>query len=150
MLGIRGGIHDFTSKLFRLTVPKHFVEQLFCAVFQKISGSKNFMDKRRGISRFSVENYLSHSGEIFRRGTISCFTKFRYRKSLWIRGEGEVSRFSVYNFFSHSAESFRRGISFSVLLISGIEKVWLRGGVSRFSVENYLSHSAENFRRGIL
>ena len=43
--------------------------------------------------------------------------------------------------------------SFSVSLISRIEKVWIRGGgggVSRFSVENFLSHSAENFRRGIL
>ena len=40
MLGIRGGIHDFTSKLFRLTVPKHFKKQPFCAVFQKISSSE--------------------------------------------------------------------------------------------------------------
>ena len=44
------------------------------------------------------------------------------------------------------------GESFSVSLISGTEKVWIRGvwggGVSRFSVENFLSHSAENFRRG--
>ena len=35
-----GGNHDFPSKLFRLTVPKHFVEEPFCAVFQKISGSE--------------------------------------------------------------------------------------------------------------
>ena len=52
---------------------------------------------------------------------------------------------------SHSAEKFGRGESFSVSLISGIEKVWIRGGgegVSRFSVGNFLSHSAENFRRG--
>ena len=40
--------------------------------------------------------------------------------------------------------------SFSVSLVSGIEKVWIRGegGVSRFSIENFLSHSAENFRGG--
>ena len=39
------------------------------------------------------------------------------------------------------------GEPFSVSLISGAEKVWIReGGLSRFSVEKYLSHSAENFR----
>ena len=56
-------------------------------------------------------------------------------------------KLSVCNF----AEKFGRGESFSVSLISGIEKVWIRGGggrVSRFSVGNFLSHSAENFRRG--
>ena len=37
------------------------------------------------------------------------------------KGEG-VSRFSVENFLSHSAENFRRGESFSVSLISGIQK----------------------------
>ena len=40
------------------------------------------------------------------------------------------------------------GESFTVAIISGIEKVWIRGGgggVSRFSVENFLSHSAEKF-----
>ena len=51
---------------------------------------------------------------------------------------------------SHSAEKFSMGESFSVSLISGIEKVWIGdgGGVSRFCVGNFLSHSAENFRRG--
>ena len=36
---------------------------------------------------------------------------------------------------------------FSVLLISGIEKVWLSGGggVSTISIENFLSQSAEKF-----
>ena len=64
---------------------------------------------------------------------------------------------------SHSAEKFPwGGESFSVSLISGAEKVWIRGGggggfsvekflsqfLSRFSVGNFLSHSAENFLRG--
>ena len=43
------------------------------------------------------------------------------------------------------------GESFTVAIVSGIEKVWIReGGVSSFSVEIFLSHSAENFGRGIL
>ena len=59
-----------------------------------------------------------------------------------------VSRFCVQNLLSRSAENFRRE-SFTVALLSSIEKVWIRGGgggVSRFSVENFLSPSAENFR----
>ena len=34
------GNHDFPSKLLCLAVPKHFVGEPFCAVFEKISGSK--------------------------------------------------------------------------------------------------------------
>ena len=65
---------------------------------------------------------------------------------------GGVSKFSFETFLSHSAENFRKVEFFSVSLLPGIEKVWIRGGggVSRFSVENFSSHSAENFRRGIL
>ena len=32
--------HDFPSKIFCLTVPKHFVEEPFYAVFQKVSGGE--------------------------------------------------------------------------------------------------------------
>ena len=41
MLGTRegGGNHDFVN-FFCLTVPKNFVEEPFCAVFEKISGSE--------------------------------------------------------------------------------------------------------------
>ena len=37
-LCFRGLFHDFPSKIFCLTVPKPFVEELFYAVFQKVSG----------------------------------------------------------------------------------------------------------------
>ena len=36
-----GKYQDFPSKIFCLTMPKHFVEEPFCAVFQKISVSEN-------------------------------------------------------------------------------------------------------------
>ena len=36
-----GRYQDFLSKLLCLTMPKHFVEEPFCAVFQKISVSEN-------------------------------------------------------------------------------------------------------------
>ena len=35
-----GWYQDVPSKIFCLTVPKHFVEEPFCAVFQKYSGSE--------------------------------------------------------------------------------------------------------------
>ena len=57
-------IFGFQSKFFCLTVPKKFVGEPFCAVFQK-----KFMDKRGGgVSGFSVEKFSSHSAEHFRRG----------------------------------------------------------------------------------
>ena len=33
-------MHDFSFKIFCLTVPKNLVGEPFCAVFQKISGSE--------------------------------------------------------------------------------------------------------------
>ena len=52
-------------------MPKNFVGEPFCAVFQENSGSeKNFGSVRGGgggVSRFSVENYLSDCAEKFRR-----------------------------------------------------------------------------------
>ena len=54
--------------------------------FRKFPVAKKFMDKRGegGVSRFSVENFLSHSAEKFRRRTLYCFTNFGYRKMLRI------------------------------------------------------------------
>ena len=37
-----GRYQDFPSKIFCLKMPKHFVEEPFCAVFQKISVSEKF------------------------------------------------------------------------------------------------------------
>ena len=46
------------------------VREAFCAVFQKFPGREKFKDKRGGISRFSVEKFLSHSAKNFRRGDL--------------------------------------------------------------------------------
>ena len=63
-------MHDFSFKIFCLTVPKKFVENT--SVYQKISGSEKFYASERGrgegVSRFSVENFLSHSAESSSRG----------------------------------------------------------------------------------
>ena len=62
----------------RFSVEKFFVSQCrktsqrnLSVLFQKFPVAKKFMDKRgggEGVSRCSVENFLSHSAENFRRG----------------------------------------------------------------------------------
>ena len=48
-------------------MPKIFVGEPFCAVFQKISRSEKVNGSERGgVSIFSAENYLSDSAENFR------------------------------------------------------------------------------------
>ena len=44
----KGGYHDFPSKNFCLRVPKFFVVENFCAVFQKVSGSGKLYVLERG------------------------------------------------------------------------------------------------------
>ena len=44
------------------------------------------MDKKGGVSRFSVEKFLSHSAENFRRGIVYCCINFGFRKSLDKKG----------------------------------------------------------------
>ena len=60
----------FQSIVFCLTVPKIWLgEQPLCAVFQNISGSGKCLKEKRGVSKASLESFLSHSAEKFRRGT---------------------------------------------------------------------------------
>ena len=75
-----------------------------------------------------MEFFLSHSTETFRRGTLLCCVSesFRWPKSVWIRGGG-VSRFSV-EIFCLAVPKNAVGEPCSLSLISGIEKVWMRGG----------------------
>ena len=81
---IREGVGEyqhFPSKIICLTVPKQlFVEEPFSVSL--IAGTENVWIREGGVSRFSVEDFLSHSAESFRRRTFSCFTNCGYRKSL--------------------------------------------------------------------
>ena len=103
-----GEIQDFPSKPLCLTVPKIFVGERFCAVFQEVSSSQKVFGLTGGV------DYQEIPLKIF------CLTL--------------------------SKNSARE--SFTVALISDIEKVWIRGGVSRFCVPVFLSHSSEFFRGG--
>ena len=73
-----GEYKKFSRKVFCLTVPKNVLgEQRFCAVFQRISGSESFEKEEKGVSRVSVEIFLSHSAEKFGGGTTlqCCFSE---------------------------------------------------------------------------
>ncbi len=65
----RGEYQDFPVIKFCLTVPKTFVGQSFPVAL--ISGTeKVWIGGGGGVSRYSVEKFLFHTGEKFRRGTI--------------------------------------------------------------------------------
>ena len=107
-----GGSIKYFCRNLCLTVPKISVEEPFCAALQNLSGSeKSIWIRRREVSTFSAEKFLSHSAEKFRRGTLLlCVSQiFRLPKVYGKQGGGGVSRVSVESFLSHSAEKFGRG-----------------------------------------
>ena len=84
----------------------------FQRVFTNIKFTIDFCTLCKKVSQYSVEKFLSHSAEKFRRGTLLCFTKIPVSKKFMDKKGGRrkvVSQFSVENFLSHSAENFRRG-----------------------------------------
>ena len=149
-----GDYLNLSSKIFCLTPPKYFVEETFSAVFQKIAGSEKFYGKEmgRGVSKFSVEKFLSHSAEKFRWGTLLCGVSenFWRRKKLWKRwGRGEFRYFPSKTFCLKRPKSFARE-TFICLYFWVSKMFMLQRVLSRFSVEMFLSHSTESFRRGTL
>ncbi len=66
-------VSRFSVEKSFLTKAKNFAGQLCCAVFLKSCGSENFMNKGGGgLSRFSVEHFISHSAEKIRGATLLC------------------------------------------------------------------------------
>ena len=67
-----GGVSRFSVDFFCLAVPKKFAGEPFFALFRNIPVAKKILDKSGGVSRFSVENFLSRSAEKSRRCTLLC------------------------------------------------------------------------------
>ena len=101
------GYHDFSSELFCLTVAKKIVGEPFRVSL--ISGIEKTYASEGYVTIF-VENFLSHSTETFRRGSLLCCVSesFRWPKSLRIRGGRSIKIFRRI-FLSRSAEKCRRG-----------------------------------------
>ena len=64
-----GEYRKFPSKIFCLTVPKNFVGEPFSVSL--ISGIEKFYASKGYVTIF-CRNFLSHSAETFRRGTLLC------------------------------------------------------------------------------
>ena len=147
------GLSKLCVENFLSQVLQRFVEELFCAVFQKLLVAKTFMEEKwgGGVSKYSVENFLSHSTETFFRGTLLCCVseKFCWRKSLWKRsGEGEYRNLPSKIFCLKVPKIFE-GESFSLSVISGIERICASEGYfaifhRNFFVSQYRDISQRN------
>ena len=86
------------------------------------------MEKReKGVSRFSIENYLYHSAENLRRESFTVALISGIEKN-WIGGGGgEYPDIPSKFFCLITVPKKFVGESFTVALISGTEKVWRRG-----------------------
>ena len=80
----------------------------------------------KGVSRFSVENFLSHSPENFRRGILYCCINFVCRKSFDKR-KG-ITRVYVEIFLSCIAERLRRGIFYCFIDFGYVKGFGEKGG----------------------
>ena len=130
---------------------KTFVGEPFCAVFQKNSGSEKVNGSERGgVSRFSVENFLSDSAENFRRWGESFSVSFISGiDKFWIRGGRQYQGFPS-KFFCLTVPKEFVSEPFRVSLISGMEKFFASEGyVTNFEFLSnfFLSRIAEKFRR---
>ena len=106
--------------------------------FRNIPVAKKFIDKRVegggwGISRLYIEIFLPHSAKKFRRGILYCCNNFGYRKILDKRGGGSI-KFFRGKIFCITVPKVSVGETFSVALISGIEKFWIREGVGSIKI----------------
>ena len=113
-------------------------------MFQKSWGIEKIY-AQKGVSQFSVENFLSHSAEKFRGHPFKVSENLGYRKILCIIG---VSQFSVENFLSHSAEKFR-GHPLNVSEILGYRKLLcIIGGITIFRRKFFVSQCRKIFVEG--
>ena len=126
----RGGVHHGFVEIFCLTGPKRKALYRNPSVFQKSFGIEKDLWIRGGISRFSVEIFMSHSAEKFRGHPFNVSENLGYRKILCIIGGITI---------------FRRKLFVSQFLVSKTFMDKRGEGVSRFSVQNFLSLSAEKF-----
>ena len=109
-------LFDFLSKFFCLTVPKSFVGEPFCAVFQK-----KFMDKRGEYQDFPSKIFCLTVPKISERGESFSVSLFSGIEKVWIRGGGEYQGFPSKIFCLTLPKVFVGG-PFRVSLIPSFEK----------------------------
>ena len=97
------------------------------------------------MSRFSVENFLSHTTKTFRRGTVLCCVSenFWMRKIVWIRGKGTNQEF-LRKKICLTVPKNAVGEPFSPSLISGIEKIYASEGYVTIFRRNFFVSQYRN------
>ena len=120
-----GEYRNFPSKIFSLKLPKNIVGEPFSPSL--ISGIEKIYASE-GLSRLSVENFFSHSGEKFRRGAFlcCCFSYILVAKRYMDKTRG-IIKISFENFCLTVPKNFVVE-PFCPSLISGIEKVYASEG----------------------
>ena len=78
---------------------------------------------KEGVSRFFVENFLSHSAEKLRRGTLQCFKNFWYRKIVCIWRGGEYHVVPSINFCLTVPKNFVGGPLFQKNFLLSVSKL---------------------------
>ena len=141
------GYHDFSIKIFCLTVLKTFVGEPF--VVSENFGYRKILCIRERVSRFFVENFLSHNTKNFRLWTFWCFRKFRVSQN-FMHKKG-MSLNSVEMSLSHSADKVRKRtlLCFEGILVSKIFKQ-RRGEASRFCRNFFHLTGPKKFRQGVI
>ena len=121
------------SKTFCLKVPRNFVGDSFSVSLN--SGAEKVWIREGGLSRFSVEKYLSHSAENFRGWRESLSVSFILGiDKVWTRGGGRQYQDFPSKFFCLTVpEEFLRE-HFRVSFISGMGNFLLQRVMSRFSI----------------
>ena len=123
----RGGgeYQDFPSKIFCLTVPKISVwEILYCCIN---FGYRKSLDGRGGVSRFSVENFLSYSAENLPTESFTV-ALFSGTEKVWIRERGGVIKFFRRKIFVSQRRKVRRGILYCCINFGYRKSLDGRGG----------------------
>ena len=130
------------SKFFLISQDrKNFARERFCV-------SENFWYQKKlwirgGISQFSVEIFMSHSAEKFRKGILLFLRKFLVSKSFM----DEKGGYHVFpsEIFGLSAEKFR-GHPFNVSENLGYRKILcIIGGITIFRRKFFVSLLPKNF-----
>ena len=141
----RGEYQKFPSKTFCLTVPKSFAGGPFTNAL--ISGFKKvwIRGKKRGggVSRFSLEIFLSHSAQKLRTKSFIVALILGTEKSLDKRG-GEYQDFPSTDFCLTVPKNFV-GETFTVALFSGSQKVGIGGGYQDFPSKTFCLTVTKNF-----
>ena len=117
---MEGNYLNFPSKIFCLTVPKHFVEEPLFAVYQKIASKEKVYGNEMGrgeYQKFPSKIFcLKLPKQIVGEPPYSLIS-FGYRKCLCFSG---LCHNFPWNSLSHSTETFRR----ETLLCCVSENFW--------------------------